>query len=94
MIVGFTFPLGKRDVFIETTRRKKINKFASEIIRELVNIGYDIPDNPDIRAEILYYLQKATLEPGKTSTGVEYYKLNGEKFAMTTFPDDVIIIKV
>lgn len=96
-MTGFTFPLGKRDVFVETSRKKKTEAFASEIIRGLVNAGYDIPDNPDVRKEILYYLTKATCEIRNLPNGRSYYEIAGKNFGgKGSFVDDglTIIIKL
>lgn len=94
---GFTFPLGKKDVFVETTRKNKTDGLASEIIRKLNNIGKDIPDNPNTRREILYYLQKAECDIRSLANGRQYYEIHGENFGgKGSFVDDgmTIIIRI
>ena len=77
---GFTFPFKFCDVFVETTRTKKNHTLASKIIRQLVNKGYDIPDNPDVRSEILSYLRKAECEIHTLPSGKKYYEIHGDGF--------------
>jgi len=54
---GFTFPVGKRDVFIITERKNKTENLARKILRRLM-----MPENPDTIRELLYYMQPAELE--------------------------------
>lgn len=54
---GFTFPYKNIDVFVETNKNRKTNRLASEILRKML-----LPDSPDRRRELLYWLQKAELE--------------------------------
>ena len=90
---GFTFPLGRKDVFVETERKNKTESLASMILKELVNIGYDIPDNPSTRKEVVYYLQKAECEIHKLSNGREYYEIHGATFGgKGSFVDDGMTI--
>ena len=79
-MIGFTFPLGRRDVFVETSRKNKTEALASLILRKLVNKGYDIPDSYDVRKEVLYYLRKATCEIRTLPDGRSYYEIAGENF--------------
>ena len=79
-MIGFTFPLGRRDVFVETTRKNKTEALASQIIRKLLNEGFDIPDNHDVRKEVLHYLRKATCEIRTLPNGRSYYEIAGENF--------------
>lgn len=94
---GFTFPYGHKDVFVETERKNKTEGFASEILRAMVNIGIDIPDNPDVRRELLNYLRKAECEIHTLSNGKQYYEIHGDNFGgRGSFVDDgkTIIIKL
>lgn len=77
---GFTFPLGKRDVFVETKLVNKTQSLASKILRKLIDYGYDIPDNPDTRSELIYYLQKAECEIKTLGNGRQHYEISGENF--------------
>ena len=54
---GWTFPYANRDVFVVTDRKRKTKKLASEILRKML-----LPDAPARRDELLWYLQKATIE--------------------------------
>ena len=62
LLTGFTFPIGKRDIFVQSFRKNKTEALAKEIIRTLLKVGIEIPENPDTVKEILWYLQKANLE--------------------------------
>lgn len=94
-MTGFTIYAKRKDVFIETGYIRKTKNLAKKIIRAMNGTGkFDIPDNAAGIDAVITNLQKATIEKAKTSTGVEYYKLNGENFAMTTFPEDVIVIRL
>lgn len=72
---GFTFMLGKHDVFVETTKVNKTTYFASEILRKL-----ELPDNPDTRKEVLWYLRKAECEIRTLSNGRKHYNIHGDNF--------------
>lgn len=90
---GFTFPLGRKDVFVETERKNKTESLASMILKELVNIDYDIPDNPSTRKEVLRCLQKAECEIHKLPNGREYYEIHGDSFGgKGSFVDDGMTI--
>lgn len=94
---GFTFPYGKKDIFVQTELKNKTNHLAKKIIRGMVNVGYDIPDNPIIRKEILYFLQKAECDIHTLSNGKQYYEIHGDDFGgRGSFVDDgnTIIIKL
>ena len=87
---GFTFMLGKKDVFIETEYKNKTEVLASKILRKL-----QLPDNPSTRKEVLYYLQKAECEIKGTTR--KYYEIHGENFGgKGSFVDDgnTIIIRL
>ena len=87
---GFTFPLGRKDVFVETEYKNKTENLASKILRKL-----QLPDNPSTRKEVLRYLQKAECEIKGTTR--KYYEIHGENFGgKGSFVDDgnTIIIKL
>lgn len=89
---GFTFPLGRKDVFIETEYKNKTEVLASKILRKL-----EKPDNPSIRKEVLHCLQKAECEIKTLSNGRQYYEIHGENFGgKGSFVDDgnTIIIHI
>lgn len=67
---GFTFPYGRKDVFVVTDRKNKTKALASEILRKM-----QLPDNPDTQAEILYYLRKADCEKKTLSNGTEWISI-------------------
>jgi hypothetical protein len=94
---GFTFPYGRKDIFVSTELVNKTQKLASKILKELVNIGYDVPDNPDTRNELLYYLQKAECDIHTLPNRRQYYEIHGDNFGgKGSFIDDgnTIIIKL
>ncbi len=72
---GFTFPLGRHDVFVCTTKINKTTYLASEILRKL-----ELPDNPDTRKEVLWYLKRAECEIKTLSNGRKYYDIHGDQF--------------
>lgn len=89
---GFTFPLGNKDVFVETSLKNKTEGLARKI---LLKMG--LPENQDTRKEILYWLQKATCEIITLSNGKKYYEIAGENFGgRGSFVDDgqTIIVKI
>ena len=94
---GFTFTYGKKDFFIETEKKNKTQKLASEIFKKMVNLGIDIPDNPTTRYELLYCMDKAECEIHTLSNGRQYYEIHGDGFGgRGSFVDDgnTIIIKL
>ncbi len=86
---GYSFPLGNKEVFVETSAKRRTASLASKILCKL-----QLPDNPATRADLLYYLKKMTLEQGTLSYGTVYYKYSGERYAGTCFEDDIIIINI
>lgn len=89
---GFTFVLGNKDIFVETEKKNKTEKLASEILRKLL-----LPDNPDTRKELLYWLQKAECEVKTLSNGRQYYEIHGDGWGgKGSFIDDqmTVIIKL
>lgn len=94
---GFTFTFGKKDVFVETELKNKTNALAQKILRKMVDVGYDIPDNSDTQRELLWYLQKAECDIHTLSNGNQYYEIHGDGFGgRGSFVDDgnTIIIKL
>lgn len=86
MKTGFYFQLGKKEVFVETTYQKKTEKLASKIFMALIKHGYSIPDNPDTRKELLYYLLPANLEikhcpDTEFGPAHDYYNIFGKNFS-------------
>lgn len=86
---GFTFPYGRKDVFVVTDRKNKTKALASEILRKM-----QLPDNPDTQAEILYYLRKADCEKKTLGNGTEWISIKGDNFSAFMPLDDAIIIKL
>ena len=92
MMTGFTFPYGRRDVFVETTYKNKTKKLAQKILAKM-----DLPDNPATVSGLLYYLTKATCEIRSLNNGRKYYEIAGDGFGgRGSFTDDgmTIIIKL
>ena len=68
MLNGFTFPMGRKDIFVATERRNKTVGLAKEIC-----CYFGIPDG---RAkELLYWLSKATCETITIPDGRKMYKI-------------------
>ena len=91
-MMGFTFQLGNKDVFVETSRKNKTEGLATKI---LLKMG--LPENPDTRRELLYWLQKATCEIKTLSSGRQFYEIAGENFGgRGSFVDDgkTIVIRL
>ena len=94
---GFTFPYKRKDVFVSTELKNKTDSLAGKILRKMVDAGYDIPDNPDTRKELLYYLRKAECDIHTLTNGNQYYEIHGDGFGgRGSFINDgnTIIIKI
>lgn len=79
---GFYFNLGRKEVFVESTRTRKTEKLLSDILRAL-----QLPDNPGTRKELNYWLSPACLEvkhcPASEEFGTpehDYYNIYGRGF--------------
>ena len=89
---GFTFMLKDKDVFVETSYVNKTENLASKILTKML-----LPDNPDTRKELLYWLQKAECEIKTLSNGKQMYDIHGDNFGgKGSFVDDgkTVIIKL
>lgn len=89
---GFTFMLKGKDVFVETSYVNKTENLASKILTKML-----LPDNPDTRKELLYWLQKAECEIKTLSNGRQMYDIHGDNFGgKGSFVDDgkTVIIKL
>lgn len=84
MLKGFTFPLGSKDVFVETKRKERTQVFAMLILKAL-----NLPDRPGTRQEVLDWLRKATYE--ETSWGCV---IKGKDFTICDPEDKTILIHV
>lgn len=73
---GFYLNIGRKEYFITTNRTNKTQSLASAILRKLL-----LPDNPDTRAEVLYWITKASCEIKTTKTGLSYFNIFGDNFA-------------
>lgn len=92
-MTGFTFYLGGKDIFVETKLINKTQSLASKIFRKLINFGYDIPDNPETRSELLHGIRKANCEIRRLPFGREYYEISGDGFGgKGSFVDDGMTI--
>ena len=81
---GFNFPLGKREIFIVTNREYKCVSLARQILRKLL-----LPENPDTIRELLYWLQKSTLEEKE-----DFYFIKGDSFGATYGKSDLEIVRL
>jgi hypothetical protein len=89
---GFTFMLKGKDVFVETSLVNKTESLASKILTKML-----LPDNPDTRKELLYWLQKAECEIKTLSNGKQMYDIHGKNFGgKGSFVDDgkTVIVKL
>lgn len=90
---GFTFMLGRKDVFVVTELKNRTQELARKILRKM-----ELPENPNTVQEILYYLQKAELTLCKLpNSGREYWEIHGDNFGgKGSFVDDgnTIIIEL
>lgn len=89
---GFTFMLKDKDVFVETSYVNKTENLASKILTKML-----LPDNPDTRKELLYWLQKAECEIKTLGNGKQMYDIHGDNFGgKGSFVDDgkTVIIKL
>lgn len=72
---GFYLKVARKEYFIKTARSNKTNALASAILKELL-----LPDNPDTRAEIMYWIMKASCQIKTTKSGHRYYNIFGDNF--------------
>lgn len=89
---GFTFPMGNKDVFVKTELKNKTEGLARKILLKL-----GLPENPDTRKEVLYWLEKATCEIKTLSSGRKMYEISGRNFGgRGSFVDDgnTIILEI
>lgn len=94
---GFTFYLRGKDIFVETNYKNKTEALASKIFRKLINYGYNIPDNPSTRKNLLWTIQRAECEIKTLSNGKKMYEIHGANFGgKGSFVDDgnTLIIKL
>lgn len=78
---GFYFNLGRKEVFIITDKTRKTQSLLSAILRKM-----ELPDNPDTRSELNYWLMPAYLEKKhcpETEFGPahDYYNIYGKNFS-------------
>lgn len=83
---GFTFPYGKKDVFVVSDYSVKCAPLAKKILRKMA-----LPENPDTVKEVLYYLKSAECERKTFETG-DWYKIKGNDFGIMSPAEDIIII--
>lgn len=72
---GFYLKVGRKEYFIKTARTNKTNALASAILKELL-----LPDSPATRAEILYWIKKASCQIKATKSGHRYFNIFGDNF--------------
>lgn len=64
---GFYLEIGRNELFFVTDRKNKTQKLASDILWKLL-----LPNNPDTRSEVLYWLASATCHKLNPGTIVNY----------------------
>lgn len=85
---GFYFKLSGKDVFVETRKTRKTERLAGKILRAM-----GIPDNPDTRRELLYWMRRATCEIRTLKNGRAYWEIAGDNFGgCGSFLDDGMTI--
>lgn len=85
---GFTFPMGSKDVFVKTDLKNKTQGLARKILLKML-----LPENPDTRKELLYWMEKATCEIKTLSSGRKMYEISGDNFGgRGSFADDGMTI--
>lgn len=95
---GFTLYVKGKDCFFVTNKVRKTKQLAKEIIYKLNGTGqFDIPDDPAVIHDVLYYLQKAECEIKTLSNGKQMYEIYGDNFGgKGSFVDDgkTVIINI
>lgn len=85
---GFYFRFSDKDVFVETRKVRKTERLAKEILRAM-----ELPDNPDTRRELLYWMRRATCEIRTLKNGRAYWEIAGDNFGgCGSFIDDGMTI--
>lgn len=72
MKTGFTFQLGHKDIFIETSAKNKTRNLARRILNRM-----QIPDCPAAIHEMLYHMERAILTEKTLSDGRVLYDISG-----------------
>ena len=91
-MTGFTFPLGSKDVFVETDKIRKTKALAKAILRKIGK-----PDNAGYIDALLWNIRKAECDIHTLSDGRQYYEIHGDGFGgRGSFVDDgnTVIIKL
>lgn len=70
---GFYFRLSGKDVFVETVYQRKTESLLRKILK-----ACELPDNPDTRAELSYFLKPAKCDLREDSIGRQYYEIYGK----------------
>lgn len=86
MCTGFSLKVGKKEVFIETSKTRKTEIFARQIARELL-----IPDSPGVISEIIYWLVPVQF---RRSGGFCYYLSAKPRVGGSVSEDDCIFLKI
>ena len=72
--IGFTFQLGKKDVFVITDYKNKTESLARKILRKLL-----LPENPDTIRELLYYMIPGEIDI-QVIKGYPMWNIHGKGF--------------
>lgn len=101
---GYMFPVYSKqksttlECFVCTDRSRKTDSFLHLIIRKLLNYGIDIPDNPDVRSELKYWMNKAELFEcidTDDENKIKWYSYKTEnQVGGIFFPDDILLIDI
>lgn len=99
MTKGFYFQLGRKEVFIETSRKRITDTFLEKVLLKLM-----LPCNTDTKAELRYYIIPACCEIKHCEPcpelGIEphdYYNIFGKNFygsGSTVGDGKTIILKI
>ncbi len=90
---GFTFFFKGKDVFFATERQRKTESLARDIVKGLINAGYDVPDDPEVLHDILHYIRKAECRT-KEVKGNRYYSITTTTSTVFSPEDGVVIIRL
>lgn len=89
---GYTFYSSRKDIFIETDRKKKTDNLAKEIIDRINKFGWSIPNTPEMRKQLIPLLKKADCEYKVLPSGTKFVTISGNNFSVSGFADDDSIL--
>lgn len=91
-MTGYTFYTSRKDIFIETDRKRKTDALARETIDRINALGWSIPNVPEMRKQLLGLLKKADCEYTTLPSGTKFVTIHGDNFSVSGFADDDSIL--